>query len=82
MLNPCDNDDFEETECYYGKPPCRACPFYEGKDIAKEQSIKDKGTCRKLYFIYTKNNLTGGLIALWCPHLIFLGFHKIPVYEG
>ena len=82
MLNPCDDDNFEETGCYYGKPPCRARPFYEGKDIANEKSIKDEGTCRKLYSTYTKNNLTGGLMALWCPHLICLGFHKIPVCEG
>lgn len=79
---PSGHDDFEKTGCYYGKIPYRARPFYEGRDIMNEKSSNEEGTCRKLYSTYTKNNLTGGLMALWCPHLICLGFHKIPACEG
>ena len=81
-LNSLGDDDFEETGCHYGKPPCRVRPFYEGKDASDKKSIKTEATCRKLYSTYTKNNLTGGLMALWCPHLVCLGFHKIPSCEG
>ena len=74
--------DWERTGCYYGKPPFRPRPFYEGKDTEVTGNFKDEGSCRKLYTTYGKKALTGGLMALWCPHLVCLGFHKIPVAEG
>jgi hypothetical protein len=80
--SPENNEPFEETGCYYGRNPCRLRPFYEGKDVEKFGSVKDEGACRKLYSTYSKSNLTGGLMAFWCPHLVCLGFHAIPRCEG
>ncbi|KDQ56421.1 hypothetical protein JAAARDRAFT_132449 [Jaapia argillacea MUCL 33604] len=40
------------------------------------------GDCNKFYKTYSKNNLTGGILVLWCTHTICLGFHYIPVAEG
>jgi hypothetical protein len=77
-----DATDFEETGCYYGKPPHRIRPYYEGRDVDNERSITDDGTCRKFYSSYKQNNLSGGLMALWCPHLTCVGFHKMPSCEG
>jgi hypothetical protein len=76
------DNDVEKTGCCYGRQPYRVRPFYEGKDVESEHNIKDEGSCRKLYSTYSKNNLTGGLMALWCPHLVCLGFHKMPTCEG
>lgn len=75
-------DDWQRTGCFYGKAAYRPRPFYEGRDIDQVGNFQDEGTCRKLYSTYGKNTLTGGLMAIWCPHLICLGFHKIPVAEG
>ena len=74
--------DWEQTGCYYGRKPCRLRPFYEGKDVDKTDNVNEEGTCRKLYSTYGKKSLTGGLMALWCPHLVCLGFHKMPSAEG
>lgn len=91
---PLPDDAFEETGSYYGRQPYRVRPYYEGKDVDNERSVKDDGTCTKLYStyskntqtggksIYSKNNLTKGLMALWCPHMVSLGFHAIPDCEG
>jgi len=77
------DEDWRQTGCYYGKPPCRLRPFYEGRDVEpKSSNITEDGTCRKFYATYGKKNLTGGLMALWCPHLVCLGFHQIPRAEG
>ncbi|KAG2347970.1 hypothetical protein BDR05DRAFT_875440 [Suillus weaverae] len=40
------------------------------------------GDCNKFYKTYSKNNLTGGILILWCTHSVCLGFHSIPVVEG
>ncbi|KIL00896.1 hypothetical protein PAXRUDRAFT_128842 [Paxillus rubicundulus Ve08.2h10] len=40
------------------------------------------GDCNKFYKTYSKNNLTGRILVLWCTHSICLGFHSIPVAEG
>ncbi|KAG1877514.1 hypothetical protein F4604DRAFT_1880424 [Suillus subluteus] len=40
------------------------------------------GDCNKFYKTYSKNNLTGGILVLWCTHSVCLGFHSIPVAEG
>jgi len=76
------DEDWERTGCYYGHPAYRVRPFYEGKDISHRDESQEEGTCRKLYATYSKRSLTGGLMALWCPHLVCLGFHKMPRSEG
>ncbi|KAI9457498.1 hypothetical protein HD554DRAFT_2207202 [Boletus coccyginus] len=40
------------------------------------------GNCNKFYKTYSKNNLTGGIMVLWCTHSICLGFYSIPIAEG
>jgi hypothetical protein len=76
------NDEWQETGCYYGKAPCRVRPHYEGRDVEKSVNMTEEGSYRKLYSTYGKRSLTGGLMALWCPHLVCLGFHKMPKSEG
>lgn len=76
------NREWELTGCYYGRSACRLRPFYEGKDVEGPSNVDQEGTCRKLYSTYGKRSLTGGLMALWCPHLVCLGFHKMPSAEG
>ena len=73
---------WETTGCYYGRPPVRYRPYYEGQDSDKSQDSADPEAYRKFYSSYTKQNQTGGLMAMWCPHLICLGFHKILHAEG
>jgi hypothetical protein len=91
---PTSDNAFEETGCYYGHQPLRVRPYYEGKDVVKERSVKEDGTCTKLYSTYAKNKLTGGnlscsknnltegIMALWCPHMVCIGFHAMPDCEG
>lgn len=74
--------DWGTTGCYYGRPPVRYRLYYEGQDLDMSVNHAESGTCRKFYLSYAKQNLTGGLMALWCPHLICLAFHKIPYAEG
>jgi len=74
---------WEETGCYYGRPPLWYRPFYEGRD--DENTFNGAGqieSCRKFYSTYSKTNLTSGLMGLWCPHLVCLGFQMIPHAEG
>ena len=75
-------NEFEQTGSYYGRKPYRVRPWYKGRDVDKKGSVKDEGACRKLYSTYSKSNLTGGLMAFWCTHLVCLGFHAIPICEG
>jgi len=73
----------EETGCYYGRPPLWYRPLYEGRD--DENTFNGTGqidSYRKFYSTYSKTNLTGGLMGLWCPHLVCLGFHMISRAEG
>lgn len=81
-LSPSADEDWRKTGCYYGRPPIRHRPFYEGRDVGKSLNVVAEGSCRKFYTTYGKKNLTGGLMALWCPHLVCLGFHQIPKAEG
>ena len=81
-LHSMDKFEFEDTGCYYGRPPYRNRPFYEGRDVESVANVNKEGSCRKLYSTYGKKTLTGGLMALWCSHLICLGFHKISKVEG
>jgi hypothetical protein len=56
---------WEETGCYYGRPPLRYRPLYEGRD--GENAFDGAGqidSCRKFYSTYSKTNLTGGLMGL------------------
>ena len=58
-------------------------PLYEDRDDIKSfDDAEGQESCRKFYSTYSKRNLTGGLMGLWCPHLVCLGFHFIPRAEG
>jgi hypothetical protein len=75
--------EWEETGSFYGRPPIRHRPFYEGRDnTEKPVDASENGRCKKYYSPYRQQTLTGGIMAIWCPHLICLGFHKIPRAEG
>ena len=74
--------EWEDTGSFYGRPPIRYPPFYEGRDNDKAVDAAETGRCKKYYSTYGKRTLTGGIMAIWCPHLICLGFHKIPQAEG
>ena len=74
--------DWEDNGAFYGHPPIRHRPYYEGRDNDKNIDASESGQCKKYYSTYGKQTLTGGVLALWCPHLICLGFHKIPRAEG
>jgi len=74
---------WEETGCYYGRAPIRYRPLYEGLDSdVTFDGAQDSESCRKFYSTYSKRTLTGGLMALWCTHLICVGFHMIARAEG
>jgi len=74
--------DWEETGSFYGHPPIRHRPYYEGRDDDQNIDASESSECKKYYSTYKKQKLTGGVMALWCPHLTCLGFHKIPRCEG
>ena len=74
--------DWEDSGSFYGRPPIRRRPYYEGRDNDRSIDKAETGQCKKYYSTYGKQNLTGGLMAIWCPHLICLGFHLIPRAEG
>lgn len=74
--------EWEDTGSFYGHPPIRHRPYYEGRDNDTEVDSAETGTCKKYYSTYKKQTLTGGLMAIWCKHNICLGFHKIPKAEG
>lgn len=74
---------WEETGCYYGRAPICYRPLYEGLDSdVTFDGAQDSESCRKFYSTYSKRTLTGGLMALWCTHLICVGFHMIARAEG
>ena len=74
--------EWEDTGSFYGHPPIRHRPFYEGRDDDANVNSTETGSCKKYYSTYQKQTLTGGLMAFWCQHLVCLGFHKIPKAEG
>ena len=74
--------EWEETGSFYGRFPIRHRPFYEGRDNDKAVDASETGRCKKYYSTYGQRTLTGGIMAIWCPHLICLGFHMIPQAEG
>ena len=69
--------DWEETGSFYGHPPIRHRPYYEGRDDDQNIDASESSQCKKYYSTYKKQKLTGGVMALWCPHLTCLGFHKL-----
>ena len=72
----------EITGWYYCRPTVHYRVYYEGRDSDKSVDTAESDVCQKFYSTYIKQSLTGGLMALWCPHLISLGFHKMPHAEG
>jgi len=75
--------EWELTGCFYGRELQRLRPFYEGRDVERLNARASRDQiCQKYYETYKKEKLTGGLMALWCPHLVCLGFHKMPKAEG
>jgi Kyakuja-Dileera-Zisupton transposase len=74
--------NWEVTGSCYGRSMKRIRPFYEGRDGSRKERCTDEQICQKFYETYKKDKLTGGLMALWCPHLVCLGFHKMPRAEG
>lgn len=75
-------ENWEITGSCYGRSMKRLRPFYQGRDGTKKEQSTDEQICQKFYDKYKKEKLTGGLMALWCPHLVCLGFHKMPTSEG
>lgn len=65
-------------------PQIRARPKYPSlaHDIRSEPAASRGAKCSKFYAEYGKKKLTGGLMAIWCPHVICYGFHCIPLGEG
>ncbi|KAE8219943.1 hypothetical protein CF319_g6452 [Tilletia indica] len=75
---------YAQTGSFYGSTKCRQRPFYSGIDTVKSRDTnasRDEG-CRKYYDAYVKQRRTGGIMALWCPHMICVGFHIISEAEG
>jgi hypothetical protein len=68
-------------------PQLRHRPAYprlrhdQGKEAEGSKDQK-RGQCSKYYSQYGKNNLTGGIMCVWCTHSICYGFHCIPKGEG
>ncbi len=77
-----DEQNWKMTGSCYGRSMRQMRPFYEGRDGSRNEKSTDDQICRKFYDTYKKDKLTGGLMALWCPHLVCLGFHKMPRAEG
>lgn len=73
--------EWEDTGSFYGRPPIRCRPYYEERDNSdKDVDSAESGDCKKS--ILCNVQITEGIMALWCPHLIRLWFHKIPRAEG
>lgn len=75
-------DKWETTGAYYGRSRQRLRPFYKGRDKDSGSRNKREDICNKYYESYKKQKLTGGIMALWCPHVVCLGYHMMPSAEG
>lgn len=78
-------ESWQSTGTYYGLPAIRRRRVYTKLRYDAQPLDRDEdemGDCNKFYKTYSKNNLTGGILVLWCTHSICLGFHAIPVAEG
>ncbi|KAE8185179.1 hypothetical protein CF335_g7798 [Tilletia laevis] len=75
---------YTQTGSYYGSLKSWQRPYYTGVDTAKnrDSSVAGDEGCRKFYDAYVKQRRTGGIMALWCPHTVCVGFHIIPESEG
>ncbi|GAA94394.1 hypothetical protein E5Q_01045, partial [Mixia osmundae IAM 14324] len=47
-----------------------------------DQDAYDERHCQKFYDEYRKAGLTGGMLLVWCNHLVCYGFHFIETSEG
>ncbi|KAH9834932.1 uncharacterized protein C8Q71DRAFT_710867, partial [Rhodofomes roseus] len=74
-----------ETGTCYGLPAVRSRRVYSKlrhDTQATDLDPDEMGDCNKFYKTYSRNNLTGGILVLWCTHSVCIGFHTIPIAEG
>jgi hypothetical protein len=79
------SEPWEKTGTYYGLPEIWKRRIYSKlryDNHTLDRDAEEMGDCNKFYKTYSKNNLTGGILVLWCTHSVCLGFHSIPVAEG
>ncbi|KAH8105834.1 hypothetical protein BXZ70DRAFT_1036489, partial [Cristinia sonorae] len=79
--------DWRQTGTCYGLPQIRSRRVYpklrnDGSPTDRLPEDKSDSGCNKYYSTYSKSNLAGGIMVLWCTHSICLGFHTMPVAEG
>lgn len=77
--------DWRITGVCYGTQPIRVRPHYHQvpqDGLGEDKLEKTDSECGKYYNTYKKAHLTGGIMVLWCPHSVCLGFHVIPTAEG
>ncbi|GAA5994784.1 hypothetical protein JCM11641_008420 [Rhodosporidiobolus odoratus] len=69
------------TEVLAGNAQRRYRPKYS---LAKDggEGGKEDDTCRKFYRSYGQTGLAGGIMGVWCPHGICVGYHTMPSAEG
>ncbi|KAL9935199.1 hypothetical protein V8E36_006275 [Tilletia maclaganii] len=81
---------YAQSGSLYGAEQCRQRPVYV-KFGEKADSLGSgdalplgdtPGPCKKYFANYVSQRQTGGIMALWCRHLICVGFHIIPRCEG
>ncbi|KAL9936487.1 hypothetical protein V8E36_004555 [Tilletia maclaganii] len=81
---------YTQSGSLYGAAQCRERPVYV-KFGEKSGSVgfndtaqlgDTPGPCKKYFADYVSQRQTGGIMALWCRHLICVGFHIIPRCEG
>ena len=78
-------DNWNETGTCYGLSPIQKRRVYSKLQYdhkPHDLDVDEMGDCKKFYKTYSWNNLTGGILVLWCTHSICLGFHSIPTAEG
>ncbi|CAD6912608.1 unnamed protein product [Tilletia controversa] len=83
---------FFQSGVLYGAKPVRERKWYskiEDKggihvddSIQQDNEAMGSDHCRKYFTAYVTAKRTGGLMALWCRHLICVGLHAIPKAEG
>jgi hypothetical protein len=77
------DEDWRSSGSCYRRPAKRYRPVYMGLDNTDaKMEGREAGRCQKFYNSYGKTKFTGGVMALWCPHVVCLGFHIMPIAEG
>ncbi|TCD69372.1 hypothetical protein EIP91_007928 [Steccherinum ochraceum] len=84
------DSSWRQTGTYYGLPEIRQRRVYaklRNDGQSADRGVEDKsdygiGGCKKYYSTYSKSNLAGGIMVLWCTHSVCLGFHTMPIAEG